>query len=317
MVTEPSQAELEDAHCWEPGDRAPGRPAMTAFRRAARLHHARWRDARGLPIGTQPLVPQPNTPSRLVGSRLPVEYARETGANFVTAAALDAARARLAQREPQQSIDHSRTWADLLWSTSLAFNLFGDLAADLARADRAVHTWWPDTPGTVCDVLFEHSPGRLDLAYTGSLMAFAVAFVLDLGDGTLGVIGVEVRYHELAKREVPKPKRVAHYREIADRSGVFTANADAVVNGTALTVTWLVHLLVLSMLQHPNGEVRWGRFAVVYPAANTDWADLVARYASVVADASSFASLTIEDVLRSGVLPRSSARALRDRYVVR
>src|SRR4051812_29163519 len=104
MVDEPSQAELEDAHCWEPGDRVPGRPAMTAFRRAARLHHARWRDAHGHPVGTQPIVVHTGTPSRYVGSRLPLEYARETGANFVTPAAFAAAQARLARREPQQSI---------------------------------------------------------------------------------------------------------------------------------------------------------------------------------------------------------------------
>jgi hypothetical protein len=316
MVDEPSQAELEDAHCWEPGDRVPGRPAMTAFRRAARLHHARWREANGHPIGTQPIVPRKGKTSRLVGSRLPLDDARDSGANFVTPSAFETAKARLAWREPQQSIDLQRTWADLLWSTPLTFNLFGDLAVDLARADRAVHTWWPDAPGTVCDVLFEHSPGRLDLSYTGSLMAFGVAFVLDLGDGTLGVIGAEVRYHEIAKRAVPKPKRLARYREIGARSGVFIADADAVVNGTDLTVTWLVHLLVLSMLQHPNGEFAWGRFVLVHPAANLDHAGMAARYASVVADPSSFSAITIEELLRSDALPRRTVAAVRDRYVI-
>jgi len=57
--------------------------------------------------------------------------------------------------------------ADLLSSTAFCFNLFGDLAADLGLADRAVHTWFPDVPGTVGDVRFAHSPGRLDPAYLG------------------------------------------------------------------------------------------------------------------------------------------------------
>ncbi len=51
---------------------------------------------------------------RLVGSRLPLDYARETGANLITAAALDAARARTSVTEPHQSFDHQRLWADLL-----------------------------------------------------------------------------------------------------------------------------------------------------------------------------------------------------------
>jgi hypothetical protein len=313
---EPSHAELEDAYCWEPGDRVPGRPEMTAFRRRARLHHARWREANGHPMGTQPIVPQRGKPSRFVGSRLPLDYARDTGANFVTPAALDAVTARLATRETEQSIDWQRTWADLLWSTALCCNLFGDLAADLARADRAVHTWWPDTPGTVCDVRFEHSPGRLDLSYTGSLMAFSVAFVLDLGDGALGVIGVEVRYHERSKREVPKPKRLPRYLDITERSGAFTRDGIDAVNGTDLTVSWLTHLLVLSMLQHSNREYEWGRYVLVHPRGNTDYTDAATRYAAALADPSTFAVLTVEEILASGVLPKSTTAALRKRYVV-
>jgi hypothetical protein len=313
---EPSQAELEDAHCWEPGDRVPGRPEMTAFRRRVRLHHARWRAANGHPIGTQPIVPQRGKPSRDVGSRLPLDYARDTGANFVTPAAFDAVTARLAMRETEQSIDWQRTWADLLWSTALCCNLFGDLAADLARADRAVHTWWPDTPGTVCDVRFEHSPGRLDLSYTGSLMAFSAAFVLDLGDGALGVIGAEVRYHERSKREVPKPKRLSRYLDISERSGAFTREGIDAVNGTDLTVSWLTHLLVLSMLQHPNREYEWGRYVLVHPHGNADYADAAARYTAALADPSTFGVLTLEEILASGVLSKSTTAALRTRYVV-
>jgi hypothetical protein len=135
----PSKEELEAAHCWEADDRVPGRPAMTAFRRRLRLHQARWREANRHPIGSQPLVPRKGKPSRPVGSRLPLDYARETGANLLTAGALDAARARTSFTEPHQSFDHQRLWADLLWSPTMAFNLFGDLAADLELADRAVH----------------------------------------------------------------------------------------------------------------------------------------------------------------------------------
>ena len=120
---------------------------MTAFRRAARYRAAQWREAKGHPIGSQPIVPREGKPSRHVGSHLALEFARETGATFLTKAALDAGRERVSHVEPNQSLDHQRLWADLLWSPTMAFNLFGDLAADTKRADRAVHTWWPDAPG--------------------------------------------------------------------------------------------------------------------------------------------------------------------------
>jgi hypothetical protein len=112
LMAEPSRQELEAAHCWESADRVPGRPQMTAFRRRLRLHQARWREAHEHPIGTQPIVPRKGTAMRSVGSRLPLAYARETGANFLTAGTLAAARARAANPEPHQRFDQQRLWAD-------------------------------------------------------------------------------------------------------------------------------------------------------------------------------------------------------------
>ena len=194
---------------------------MTDFRRRARLHQSRWREANGHPIGSQPIAPKPGDRTRLVGSRLAFDHAHETGANFVTADAFAAAKARIAKPEPHQSIDHQRLWADLLWSPTMAFNLFGDLAGDLALADSAVHTWWPDVPGTVREVRFAHSPGWLDPAYTGNLISFDAAFVLDRGDGTNAVVAVDTKYHEASKRQLPKPARLPRYIEVMDKSRVF------------------------------------------------------------------------------------------------
>jgi hypothetical protein len=307
----PSREELEAAHCWEAEDRVPGRPEMTDFRRSVRYRQAQWREANGHPIGSQPIVPRAGKPARPVGSRLPLAYARETGANFLTAGALEAVRARTSMIEPRQSFDHQRVWADLLWSPALAFNLFGDLAADLALADRAVHTWWPDAPGTVSDVRFAHSPGWLDPSYLNSLRAFDAAFALDRG-----VVGVVVKYHERSKPEIPKPTNLPRYLEVADRSGVFEPGAtDAVKGRSDLAVMWLEHLLLLSMLQHPSGEWSWGRYVVVHPAGNTDVADLCARYQALLAHRSTFVSMTLEELLDTGALPKKTIVALRGRYL--
>jgi hypothetical protein len=311
-----SREELEAAHCWEAADRVPGRPGMTEFRRQLRLHQARWRESKGHAMGTQPIVPRPGgRPPRLVGSRLPLDYSRETGANFVTAAARDAAKVRSSAREPHQSFDAQRLWADLLSSTALCFNLFGDLAADLRLADRAVHTWWPDAPGAVSDVRFAHSPGRLDPAYLGNLSAFDVAFMLDRGDETHGIVGVETKYHERIQREVPKPSRLPRYLEIAETSGFFAPGAIDAVIGTDLLMIWLGHLLVLSMLQHPSGTWSWGRFALVHAAGNSDFAEACTRYRELLVDESSFASVTVEELLDSDALRAPTITALRDRYV--
>lgn len=315
-VNVPSDEELEAAHALERDDRVPGRPEMTAFRQRLRLHQSRWRESNGHPIGTQPILPKPGKPSRPLGSRLPVDYAEETGANFLTPAAFEVARARVETKEPRQSFDRQRWWADLLWSPSMAVNLFGDLAADLQRADRAVHAWWPDAPGRVCGVRFTHSPGWLDPEFLNSLREFDAMFELDLGDGSLGVIAVDVEYHEWTKPETPKPENLQRYLEVAKRSKAFRRGAvDSVKGRSGLAVTWLEHLLLLSMLQHPSGRWGWGRYVVVSPEGNTDYAEATDRYRELLADDSTFGTMTPERLLRSGALPRMTVKGLRDRYV--
>ncbi len=312
----PTRDALEAARCWDPSDHVPRRPAMTAFRQRTRLHQARWREAHRHPIGTQPYTPRPGVDSHPVGSRIPLPYGRETGANFVTLAALEAARARTTYLEREQSFDHQRLWADLLSSEALTFNLFGDLAADLQRADRAVHAWLPDAPGRVSEIRFAHSPGRLDPEWLNSLRAFDAAFLLDLGDGTQGVVGVDANYHERLKPETPKPENLWRYREVHERSGAFRAGAwDAVSGRGELWSLWLEHLLLLSMLQHPSGQWTWGQYLFVHPAANPDMADGSRRYRELLADPSTFTSMTIEELLDTDVLPRTTIAALRDRYL--
>jgi PD-(D/E)XK nuclease superfamily len=308
--------ELEALYGGEADDRVPGQPATTDYRRALRYHQARWRETKGHPIGSQPIVPREGKPSRPLGSRLPLGYARVTGANFLTTGALEAAKARTSVIEPHQSFDHQRLWADLLWSPTMAFNLFGDLPADLALADRAVHAWWPDVPGTVIDVRFAHSPGRLDPEYLNSLRAFDAAFVLDLGDGTQGVVGLDVKYHEWMKPEVPKPSNLWRNLEVAERSGVFQPGATDEVKGRSeLCEMWLEHLLLLSMLQHVSDAWSWGRYVVVHPAGNSRVADACARYRDLLVDRSTFSSVTLEELFDAGALPGPTVAALRERYI--
>ena len=312
-----TREDLEAAFCCEADDQVPRRPVMTAFRREARYHQARWREANQHPIGTQPILPKPGeNQARPVGSRLPLDYARQTGANFVTSAALDAARARTAYVEARQSFDHQRLWADLLSPAALSFNLFGDLAADLALADRAVHGWFPDAPGHVSEVRFAHSPGWFDPAYINSLRSFATVFILDRDDGSRGVVAVDVKYHERNKPETPRPDNVARYVEVAERSRVFAPGAiDTLRERGDLCVMWIEHLLLFSMLQHASGSWTWGRHLVVHPAGNSDIVDACARYRAMLADETTFATMTLEQLLVADTLPGPTVTALRERYL--
>ena len=291
----------------------PRRPAMTAFRRRTRYHQAMWREANNHPIGSQPIKPGAGA-SRPVGNRLPLEYAKETGANFITPAALEAARARTSIKEPHQSFDHQRLWAELLWSPSMAFNLFGDLAANLAG---------PTGPSTVGGrtrrAPCPRSASRIHRAAStcrtpGTSSHSMPPLCSTSATGRRAIVALDTSYHDKIRTAIPKPIRLKRYLEITKRSGVFGPGAIKAVNGTKLTLMWLEHLLLLSMLQHPSRKWTWGRYVVVHPERNVDYSEACAQYRDLLVDQSTFSSMTIEELLDANVLPAKTKAAIRDRY---
>ncbi|MEM9464083.1 MAG: hypothetical protein AAGA90_01855 [Actinomycetota bacterium] len=306
---------LEAADCLLAHDVVAGDAHMTEFRRRTRHHHARWRQKRGFPIGASSV--RPGTPVRPIGSELDLEFAVETGATFLSPRARAAADHRMATIEPNQRVNRRTFWADLMSSEALAINLFADLAADHDRATKAVQAWWPGTPGRVREVRFLHSPGRSDPTFSNSLRSFDACFVLERSDGTRGALAVDVTYREVTERRAVKPTHMPRFGEIHDRSGVFTSDALAQVNPSRVSMLWLEHVLLLSMLQHVSGEWSWGRYVVVHPQGNHDIAAASAQYRSLLADDASFGTSTIEDLLTAEVLPARTASAIRGRYLPR
>ena len=78
---------------------------------------------------------------------------------------------------------------------------------------------------------------------------------------------------------------------------------------------WLEHLLVLSMLQYSSGTWSWGRYVVIYPSGNSDFANLSARYRSLPRGQTSFGAMTVDELLDAGVIPAQTAGDLRGRYL--
>jgi hypothetical protein len=305
-----AQAKL--AHCWFDSDRVAGDSVTTAWKRDARLRQARWREAHGHPIGFEPYARADGTP---VGSRLALEFARKSGANFLSSGALNAVRARLRTPERHQMLSELRLWADLLSSMPLCFNVFGDLQADGDLAAHVVQRWWPDAPRGPISVRFEHSPGRNDPGFLGNKSAFDVAFEVRTGPSQAALIGVETKYHEHAKPEkAPRAEALARYTEITERSGAFLPGWQARVLGTDLQQIWLDHLLALSMLLHRSGRWTWARFVLVYPAANPSFAGAAVRYAALLRDPRTYEARTLESLLADA--PELAGRhLLQQRYL--
>ncbi len=306
-----------DHHAFEAVDHVPLDPNTTAFKRRARLQQALWRERREYPIGSQPMVPRAGEASRPLGSRLDLDFARRTGANFLDDRVRAAVTHRLAHPEPHQTLDENRLYGDLLSSMPMCFNLFGPLADDPPLADRAIRTWWPKPLGTVRAVRFEWSPARATPGrFLENRSAFDVAFELDLPDGTVGVVGIETKYHEHAKAEsCPSPQRLERYRQVSAKSGAFREGAIEQIVGTDLQQIWLDHLLALSLLQDADGPWSWAKFVLVHPARNPSHAKACARYRDLLLEPDSFEVRTIESLLDANTLEPTHAEAFRARYL--
>lgn len=96
--------------------------------------------------------------------------------------------------------------------------------------------------------------------------------------------------------------------EVTETSGVFKPGAIDAVNGTDLLEMWLD--------QHPSQTWDWGRLVLIHPAGNTDFGEACNRYRDLLADQSTFSSMTVEELL-DAVLPAHPATALRKRYIPR
>ena len=296
MTPDSRRAELGAAHAWFDVDRVPGDAATTAWKRNARWAQSQWRAQHGWPMGTAPYAGNP--PAVPVGSRLALDFARDTGSNFLTARTLAAVEHRLSHPEMHQLLDAERLYADLLSSMPLCFNLLGECWRNPPTAMAAVRAWWPRlAAGPEFDLRFEHSPGRLDPSYLGNRSAFDACFLLGAADAPRAVVGIETKYHEHAKLErAPSPAALRRYAEVTERSAAFTSGWQEHVVGTELQQIWLDHLLLLSMLQHPSKAWSHGVFVLVYPAGNVSYAPAAARYRALLRDQTSFEARTLEDL---------------------
>lgn len=301
-----NKEELERHRVWEKADRVPNDEEMSAFRRGARLQQAKWRESKGYPIGTYN--------GHELGSLL--EDPDDEGRNFLSPHIHDAVKHRLANKEQYQQLESVRLRTNLLSSMPLCFNLFGELWDRPEEATKALLAWLPGFQGEVEEVRFEWSPGRRDAGYLGNQTAFDVAFLSRLPEGGRGVVGIETKYHEVAKKEErPGDNRLPRYEEVTDASGAFVPDWRDKILGTALQQIWLDHLLVLAMLQHEGGEWAWGGYLLVYPEGNKSFREAAARYREVLVDRETFVELTIEQLLDAHVLPSEVEREFRERYI--
>lgn len=312
----------------ERSDIVPGDAAVTAWRQAARRHQSLWRERHGWPAGAQAIPDKAGGGDRLIGSRVEIAFARAHATNFLSDTARDAAQYRVARREPHQTLDETRLFADLLSSMPMCFNLFGPLWADRDLAVAAAHRWFPELCPVEADVevRFEWSPGRLDERWLGDKTAFDVALLIHTDDGT-NLVGIETKYHEYPAVEpvvtrrrdgttrTREPKR--RYKDVTNEAQLFptTSWLDRVW-GTKVEQIWRDHMLALAWAHAISPPARC-LYVLAAPAENPAWRPLVAEYCSML---TSPAAATIEYRSVDGLIDSAAdllphAEVFRQRYL--
>jgi|GEM_PF-398448 len=283
-----------------------------AWQRVLRRRQSRWREQRAYPIGLHD--------GRPLGSRLAMPAAEEKLWNFLTPAIGELVRreylANASRPAAQKSLyGYPRLFADLLSSQPLAFNLFGELAIDLARATVAARRLWPDRVDTVTRIAFEWSPGRWDQRYLNNGTAADVAIFHTTPSGGSGIVFVETKYHEdlRGKDYEVKPRHL----EVARASRAFVEDGLEQVRSGTLQQLWFDHLLALAT--RDTDALESALFVVIYPEINERCRDAVNAYRGVL-DANAprtFEARTLEEVVTTigDAAGEAWASAFRERYL--
>lgn len=245
-------------------------PDASRFTAAARLLQSLWRQGQNLPVGRHR---SPSGEIREIGSRLTLSAGR-AGANFLDPAIASLVRRELVYREIGALIDADRLFRNLLSSMPLVFNLFGPLKLDPELATRVLQLVLPGFTGTVTQILFEHSPGRGNPAFSADYTAADALVRYRTEDGRRGFIFVEQKYTETLQ-ETTQPTR-PHLDQLSTQSGLFKdPHADSLRNSPCQQL-WREHLLAASMIH--RGIYDEGHFIVIAPRLNWHAQNGIAAY---------------------------------------
>lgn len=283
------------------------------FRSAARLLQALWRERHDLPIGTH----THKGSKRRIGSLI-ADNAAEAGRNFLTPQIAEIAMLSAAYMEPGAMIDRNRLFSNLMSSHPLTINLLGPLCRNFDLAAKIIRAMVPGIDvKSVIDVRFEHSPGRLNPAFTGDRSAFDAAVIFERSDGARGLVAIEVKYTESGQE--PAPAEInGRYAELARSSGLFKQPDHAALRVNPLQQLFREHLLAQAAVL--RGSFAEAHFVLIAPQHNYPVQRAAALYTSFLAKAGKeqvpFIAVDLEHVIEAFGWAGEEAHALDlfDRY---
>lgn len=257
----PDKKQLDKFHAYYKAD--------TEFASIARLRQSIWRDSKGF-----------EKPKGKLGNYLDPEYAKTTKNNFLTDRIKTLVQYEIyLSHQEGKLISEPRIWENLLSSQPLAFNLFGELHFDLKLATKFFKKMYPDRVAEVTNILFEYSPNRGDVNYTGDNSAFDVFIEYQNKDNKKGFIGIEVKYAENMSEDNEICQKIfkehgTRYIELSQKYYLFKHDAINNLKHSPLQQVWRDHLLAIATLI----DYDQGFFVFLYPKDNSACERVVTDY---------------------------------------
>jgi len=257
------------------------------FQRRARILQSIWRVQQEYEPGTHR--------DRLLGSRLPMPWAKETLSNYLTDTIKDVVRDEVLNPAKSRGklYGKPKIFDNLLSSQPLCFNLFGELQRNLPLATMVFRDVTQKRVAEVTAIDFEHSPGRGDPRYLNDGTAFDVYVEFIPPAGGRGFIGIEVKYHETLKGQASTQKD--RYDEVADEMGCFGPECRNALRAMPLQQIWRDHLL-MGATKHTDGYDD-GFFVFLYPKDNDLCASAITQYRTCLSNENTFSEWLLEDVV--------------------
>ncbi len=265
------------------------------YQRAFRIMQSIWRESKGYTKGPWSW----KNKNKLLGSKLPEEFAKKNGSNFLTENIIEIVNSEVDSAKKYGKLyGKPRIYNDLLSSQPLCFNLFGELKKDLALASKVFKDLSCGFVEEVEKIEFEYSPGRSDPKFTDDRSAFDVYVQFKTKDNKDGFYGIEVKYHEDLKGKPSSHK--SRYDKIVRESNCFKDDYKK-LKKQPLQQIWRDHLLALAMINYKTNEFSFdhGTFVLLYPKDNWLCSKVAGYYRAMLTDSTSFQDWTIETVVNS------------------
>ena len=228
------------------------------FKRRARILQSMWREEQGYEAGKHR--------QRVLGSRLPMPWAKETLANYLTDTIRQVVRAEVlnATADEGKLFQAPRIFNNLLSSQPLCFNLFAELQQDLSLATVVFRKLARDGLSVSPRSLLSTHLGGEILGIRAINRPLMLMWNTRHPREGKGFAGIETKYSEPLGGSAADHRN--RYDEVAASMGCFKPDRLDDLKSQPLQQLWRDHLLTGSLLLEDDFDD--GFFVFLYPEGN-------------------------------------------------